>query len=704
MESTGSLLERVTNNSVVSTQRRDIQGLRALAVLCVVCNHMTGRPTGGFVGVDVFFVISGYLITGLLLREHQRTGTISARNFYARRIKRVLPNAVLVLGSTLTASYYLVGLHRFHTIRTDAVWSLFFAGNWHFASEGTNYFSQGLEPSPLQHFWSLAVEEQFYVVWPWLVLLVLFMGTQKLKWNRTKSVKALVGAVIIISAASLSYAFILTSTSPTTAYFSSLARAWELGVGSFVAIKAPALRKLSATVRPWMAYGGLFSIILAIFIVPQSPGFPAPWALLPVLGATVVIAAGEGGDQRFLFPLTNVISNYIGNISYSLYLWHLPIIILLVTEIPTDSATYYICAIFLTSVTSVLSYHFYENPIRRSSFLRISLRAGKKSRRVRWNFRGSDILLVSFAVVVSLAAANSLQQPPAFEASVVTNASSAAGTKPSLDNINSHELCLGADSIDQTGTCNPNLGSVLLPNPNALETDTGNEYECITQLGQAMRTCSYGDHNPTATSIAIVGDSHAASLLPGLIPNAAAQHWTLDTYVGVGCVWGNPQHCPAMDAIVKRLTMGKKYDLVITSAYRGSVTSDGPKAVSARMSAAWQPVLDRGSKVIAVADVPSVGKTALECVLRRNFDVNQNNCATSDHDAFNSIDPLIEAVNLTAGAKLIDMRHYFCDARQCPSVIGHVIVYRDGTSHLSASFSRTLGPFLILAIKKTLSS
>ena len=192
--------------------RRDIQGLRCIAVVAVVCNHLFGWPSGGFVGVDVFFVISGYLITGLLLREHRRSGHISFGGFYARRIKRIVPAAVLVLGVTVFVSWLLLGWSRTESTADDAVWSALFAGNWRFLLEGTNYFALGQQLSPLQHYWSLGVEEQFYLIWPWLLLL-LFAAMGRLRRPGAYSIVAGL-AVAVVSAVSLYWALEQTRQQP----------------------------------------------------------------------------------------------------------------------------------------------------------------------------------------------------------------------------------------------------------------------------------------------------------------------------------------------------------------------------------------------------------------------------------------------------------------------------------------------------------
>ena len=296
---------------VASGVRADVQGLRALAV-------------------DVFFVISGFLITGLLLREHERTNHISFTAFYQRRIKRIIPAATLVLLVTLATALLFFNRGRFDRTFWDAIWAFFSTANWHFAATDTDYFLADGPVSPLQHYWSLSIEEQFYFVWPWLMLAVLILAA-KVGVNRRRLVTGLVMAIII--GASFVRAMFDTQANPTLSYFSTLTRAWELGVGALIAITAPWWSQLPARMRPVLAWVGLLGIIGTV-------PFPAPWAVLPVVATALVLAAGIGGEQRFLVPLTNRVSGCLGNISYSLYLWHFPVIIFAGTLIRPSSPVY----------------------------------------------------------------------------------------------------------------------------------------------------------------------------------------------------------------------------------------------------------------------------------------------------------------------------------------------------------------------------
>ncbi len=343
--------------------RHDIQGLRALAVVAVVLDHLCGWPGGGFVGVDVFFVISGFLITGLLLREHERTGHISFVGFYRRRVKRIMPAAIVVLVLTVLGARLIFLQSRFQSIAVDSVWALLFSANWHFAAASTDYFEQNRPVSPVQHFWSLSVEEQFYLLWPWVMLATFALFRAR---RRRQARVAVLGTIVGISLVSFVWALHQSATTAEVAYFSTLTRVWELGLGAALAVSAPALHRIPDRLRPALAWLGLLGIMLAAALLSETAGFPAPAAALPVLATAVVIAAGTHADphrqQSLLAPLTNPVSRYLGDISYSLYLWHFPVIVLLGAYLGGASgAWYYVAALAVMLAASIGTYHLVDS-------------------------------------------------------------------------------------------------------------------------------------------------------------------------------------------------------------------------------------------------------------------------------------------------------------------------------------------------------
>jgi peptidoglycan/LPS O-acetylase OafA/YrhL len=221
--------------------------------------------------------------------------------------------------------------------------------------------------SPLGHFWSLSVEEQFYLVWPVLLIIVLAaVGRQLRRW----SVEKILGVVLgVIAAGSFSWAVIETAYDPYWAYFSTFTRAWELSVGALLAVAAKRIARTPVGARPALLYAGLAAIASSLFLIGPTSAFPGPWAALPVAGAAMVVAAGIGSQSRYAQALTNPVSVYIGKLSYSLYLWHLPVVILLGAVVARDSVWFYVIAIEAIAVLTLASFYLVENPVRQSTWL-----------------------------------------------------------------------------------------------------------------------------------------------------------------------------------------------------------------------------------------------------------------------------------------------------------------------------------------------
>ena len=307
--------------------RKDIEGLRAVAILAVVLYHAhVGAVPGGYVGVDVFFVISGYLITDHLWREVHDSHGLSFRGFYARRIRRLLPASFLVLAVTAVASAAILPPLTARAVLKDGVACALYVGNYRFALLQTNYLTASAAPSPFQNYWSLGVEEQFYLVWPAVLLLA------SLAWSRRRHVRpsraSATIALGVIAVTSCAFSIWLTHASEPWAFFSLGTRAWELAVGGLIALGAPAIGRMRG--RPLLGWVGLGLVVWSIVTYTSSTPFPGTAALVPVLGTAAIIAAGSGpaplhGPVQILRRPPMLV---IGRVSYSWYLWHWPMLIL----------------------------------------------------------------------------------------------------------------------------------------------------------------------------------------------------------------------------------------------------------------------------------------------------------------------------------------------------------------------------------------
>ncbi|WP_440708407.1 acyltransferase family protein [Herbiconiux sp. YIM B11900] len=684
--------------------RRDVQGLRALAVVAVILNHLLGWPAGGFIGVDVFFVLSGYLITGLLLREHDRSGTISFTGFYRRRVKRILPAAVLVLAATVAASYFLTPGARFLRTAADSFWALLFSANWNLALQGTDYFQQDLLPSPVQHYWSLAVEEQFYFVWPWLMLGILALGVRLFGWTAGRRRVAVGVAIGIISIASFVYAIYLTGSDQNWAYFSSLDRAWELGAGALVAVFGVYFRTKNMAVRTAMSWLGFSTIVASCFLVVPSQGFPAPSAALPIVATALILLAGEQGNQPYLWPLTNPASRYVGDISYSLYLWHFPVLILLLAVMPGDNVLYWGVAAALIVGLSVLSYHFVEDPIRKSAWLTpavLSSRQRRRRRRRRQRFlRKTAPKIGLFAVIgvvalglVYVAFLRGSEQAPTTEV-----ASTAAPADEATGSVDTGRSCVGAAVLDPASGCaQVDLGATMDPTPADAVDDVmlvSGKSLCWIKTTGDLSWCKYGLRSADSYKVAIVGDSHAQSLLPAFFAGGGSQNWQIDAYVGDGCLLSTrlTEKCGEIQPKILDKVAGGEYDLVITTAARtkGNFPDE--------FAQAFQRVVDAGSEMVVVADVPAVSEDALLCTQRLDFNPQTSTCATSLSGM--RADPLVAAAAAVPAVKLVDLTNFFCVGDSCSAVVGNVPVYRDAGAHMTKTYSQSLGPYLGAAIRQ----
>ncbi|MGP4031767.1 acyltransferase family protein [Pseudarthrobacter sp. 1C304] len=698
--------------------RPDIQGLRALAVLAVIADHTFAYPHGGFVGVDVFFVISGFLITGLLLREYEKNGRISFADFYRRRARRILPLAVLVLVATVAASWAVFNSGRAMKVTEDALWSLLFGTNWHLALIGTDYMQVGSAVSPLQHFWSLAVEEQFYVVWPWVIVIVLGTGAGRLGWQHGRTRLLLTAVMVVFVAASLAFALWETANSPTVAYFSTFSRAWELGVGALLAASAGALSRLPQSVRPVLAYIGLAGIVWGVFAITPAMPFPGPWALVPVLATALLIAAGTGGEVRFLSPLTNRVSRYIGDISYSLYLWHFPIIVLFGALLPVEGPPLFAAILVAAGGMSALSYHLLEDPIRKSGWLEPK---GKRMPSTVARQKAATGGLVALALVTACVVGAALAEdasyktavPVAVTAPVQTSGQDAPKT-PEGEYAVKINAALAATEWPDLSPSVDSLGQGAKATEWVKDGCLGGDSGSLEADIAKAQTCVYGDPAAAKTAV-VVGDSIAISYVPAVRAALEPKGYKVVVYT--------MQQCPAVMVTVFRgdksehprcdpfrqwaldQVSASKPDMVILSSSKDASMRLVSKAEGSAVVGEWiagtketLTALAGFAGRVVLLDPPPGGKALQECATRVS---KPSDCVTSPNTRYGELYGAVRdaaAAVPEANAEVISTRDWFCSGNSCPSFVGRTPVYAD-QGHLTPDYAVTLAPLLASALK-----
>lgn len=341
--------------------RPEIQALRALAVLAVVVGHVWPRVApAGFLGVDVFFVISGFLITGQLMRERERSGRINLLRFYVRRARRLLPAAVAALAATAAGVLLFVPRDLWRQYLGEILSSLFYVQNWFLAIASTEPSRAALEASPVVHFWSLSVEEQFYFVWPLLVMAAYVVAA---RIGARRGMLIVLGAVTV---GSFVYSVLQTGANSDVAYYSTFSRAWEFGVGGLLALLPRAAAALSDRQRAVLSWLGIILIVGSVAAWNDKGAFPGWTALVPVMGTAAVIVAGAPESAWGPMPLARTrIVQWLGDASYSLYLWHWPIIALLPFATGTPTPWFVLVPLLgLCVLVSALSLRYIENPLR----------------------------------------------------------------------------------------------------------------------------------------------------------------------------------------------------------------------------------------------------------------------------------------------------------------------------------------------------
>ena len=665
-----------------STLRPEIQALRAVAVAVVVVYHLWPNTlAGGFVGVDVFFVISGFLITAHLMREADRTGRINLPKFWAKRIRRLLPASLTVLAASAVGVFLLVPQMYWTQFFQEIAASAVYAQNWVLAASSIDYLAAENVASPVQHFWSLSVEEQFYLVWPILIGLVV-LAAQRLSLRARRTL--VFAALALVAAASLYYSVTYTASNPGEAYFATTTRAWEFAAGGLLAVVGSAV-KAPAGVRTLVAYVGWAGIAYAVATYSGQTAFPGSAALLPVLATVAVIWAGD--PDSALSPnrlLGTRPVQFLGGVSYSVYLWHWPLIVFAtIVFVDVHDATkiaIVIASLGLAWLTTVLV----ENPARDWKAL--------VGRRPRWT-------LLAMVIAVALVAV------PTAAASWLTSQQASADTARAAVAVASADECFGASVFAvPAGACDDVEHETLTPLASFAVDDEPEVYHngCYSDLTTAdLNTCVVGDA-ASDTSVALIGDSHAVSWYPAMKTIAEDNSWALSPFLKSSCPMNAAlkedeeaeveRSCATWnDSLAETLAaQPEALDMVVLSHSAAGDNYGSDQDAIDGYRAAWEPLVERGTEVVVIRDVPRMEEGTNRCIA----DTAGANAACDRPENEAVLDDLmVEAAEDQPGVTVIDMNDFFCRDGSCTPVAGGVVGYRD-SHHITATYSATLAPYL----------
>jgi peptidoglycan/LPS O-acetylase OafA/YrhL len=662
--------------------RPDVEGLRAVAVLLVVLYHVGIPHLGGYVGVDVFFVISGYVITGLLLRERSATNKTSLVAFYGRRCRRIIPAAALVIVVTVLASRLLLGVVTSEQVVSDARWAAIFLANFHFTATGTNYFLAQGPVSPLQSFWSLAVEEQFYIVYPTIFLVVATIG-------RRMSLRAKLAVFLsLVVVASLTWSVIQTSSNPTVAYFSPFTRAWELALGALVAVGAGQLRKLPVGLAAVMTWLGVAGIVGAALWFTNTTSYPGSWVAVPVLSTALVIAGGTAAPRRGAEALLSLSPfRWMGRWSYSLYLWHWPILVIAAqyqgrrTLPVADNLFLAVIALGL----SIITYFFVENPIRHARVLT----------RVRWTSVGTGAALTALCIGIIAVAA------PDATAGTAQHSVPGTGVAPASPAAVEQAVANARLLTSLPADVSPSLEAA----PNDWGGLPADAQGCEAHLAvTSVPSCVFGDPHGTHTMV-LYGDSHALMWFEAFDAIAKQAGWRLVVLgkdwchvalvprtnpPGFGVPGGRYTQCDTWHRFAMQRINALDPDLlIVTEEPGGQLYPTGtitPALWEQGLSKALDGITSPKTHKIVLGNIPITPHINPNCLARHEQEVQA--CSALPDRYYRSMNTAEALAAQHSGARYINVMPWFC-ATTCTDIIDNIIVYKD-SDHITATYSRYL--------------
>lgn len=639
-----------------STYRPEIQGIRTIGALLVACFHIWGGRVSG--GVDVFFVISGFLITGSLYREVQRDSTIDVIAFWGRIAKRIAPMAYAVLTLTLCAALLWMPLARQEGFLSEVLYSAFHLENLKLAMNSVDYLAREEAPSPVQQFWALSVQVQFYAVWPFLLMATAAAA------RRLRSTQAtFVAALGLISLASLAYSIIQTAREPDPTYFDTFARVWEFALGGILAIALPHV-SVPARIRLVAGWLGLMLVVSCGFVLPASLDFPGYVALWPTMGAALVLVSGGSGLR---FGADRILASRplvaLGDISFSFYLWHWPVLIfyMIVRERTQIGPLGGLCIITVAFCGAYCTHRWLEQPIQRSSL-------GK----ARWwhaHAMGAALATPVLMLTLGWQFSNYLEEIRHREA------------------LAQVALYYPGGAIPMNAATALTPGLPLLPTPASVPGTYPNHCQQKSREYE-VTTCDYGVVEGYHKTIALVGGSHSAHWLPALEELAHEYKWKVVAITKSGCPFTTgakaSSSCARWNKDVHGVLLRVRPDVVFTtSTRRRSIGDHAPPGYIKQ----WEQLAEHKISVIAIRDTPRMADDVLECVEKNLLNISK--CGVARERMYGDVDPTSALKSKLTNVSFIELIDQFCDAEMCLPVNGNMLIYRDA-HHINIPYSRTL--------------
>lgn len=664
----------------------ELHGVRGLALLGVVLFHVfgNGRVSGG---IDIFLAVSGFLFTGMLLREAATSnGRIDPLKYYGRLIRRILVPAAIVVIATLAAGLVISPVTQHSQLWAEARASLLYFENFELIHSQLAYGAAGPETSPFQHFWSLSVQGQFYIIWPVLAILAVFLG----KRFRTSAARVMAVLITVVLIASGAYAIYVGSFNQDEAYLMTTTRAWQLAFGGLLALAAGTIR-LPRALRWPAGWVGLALIVSCGFVLDGGALFPGPWALWPLAGLTLVlIAAGpNGGDQdpkgSATYFLSNKVLSWIGDHAYGLYLWHWPLLIFYL-EIRNRQAVGLRGALVVLAITvvfAILTYRFVEVPLKN--------RQNTRSPRTARTANTYVAAIAAGALVVAGSGATWVVQQPQHQVANVfedwdweayPGAMSTTGQYeptpisqnflPQIEHLPAEPDYYSWD-CRQPGTNNPGTDEILVCEDPATSADS-------------------------QATVVLAGGSHAGQWHHAFRELAKAYNWRLLIADRSGCFFQDIRDaatdmCASWQINFMDWLSAQDVELVVTPGTRMSPV-DGPEYVHPQAPERWDEILETGTELLLIRGIPRHEDNIADC-LASTQDLESCGPDIKQVEPENPLD----FITLSEGITAVDFTEHICPAvidgqqQLCDPIVGNVSVWRD-YSHLSNQYVETMTPII----------